>query len=57
MVGMDPYSSPYIIPNDSPQYPYPHSLLSTREFWGHQVLEADVTLKRFREFQDLGLGL
>ena len=24
---MDPYSSPYRIPNSSPQYPFPHSLL------------------------------
>ena len=25
---MDPYSSPYIIPNNSPHNPFPHSLLS-----------------------------
>ena len=29
--GMDPYSSPYIMPNNSPHSPFPHSLLSTRE--------------------------
>ena len=29
--GMDPYSSPYIIPNYSPKNPSPQSLLSTRE--------------------------
>ena len=29
--GMDPYSSPYIIPNHSPNNPFPHSLLSTRQ--------------------------
>ena len=28
---MDPHSSPYIIPNNDPYYPFPHSLLSTRE--------------------------
>ena len=28
---MDPYSSPYIIPNNGPRNPFPHSLLSTRE--------------------------
>ena len=28
---MDPYSSPYIIPNNSPYNPFPHSFLSTRE--------------------------
>ena len=27
--GMDPYTRPYIIPKNSPQYPFPHSLLST----------------------------
>ena len=29
--GMDPCSSPYTIPNNSPQYPFPHSLARTRE--------------------------
>ena len=29
--GMDPYSSPYIIPNASLHNPFPHSLPSTRE--------------------------
>ena len=29
---MDPYSSPYIIPNNSPHSPFPHSLLRTRQF-------------------------
>ena len=28
---MDPYSSPYIIPNNSLHNPCPHSLLSTRK--------------------------
>ena len=28
---MDPDSSPYIIPNNNPYNPFPHSLLSTRE--------------------------
>ena len=28
---LDPYSSLYIIPNNSPHNPFPHSLLSTRE--------------------------
>ena len=28
---MDPYSSPYIIPHNSPHHPFLHSLLSTRE--------------------------
>ena len=39
--GMDPYSSPYIIPNNSPHIPFPHSLLSTRELrvWKFFVLE------------------
>ena len=27
---MDPYSSPYIIPNNNPYNPFPHSRLSTR---------------------------
>ena len=30
---MDPYGSPYIIPSKSPQYPFPHSLLSTGEYF------------------------
>ena len=38
--GMDPCSSPYIIPNNSPHNPFPHSLLRTRQ------------LKSF----DIGLG-
>ena len=29
--GMDPYSSPYIIPNNSLHNPFPHSLLRTRQ--------------------------
>ena len=29
--GMDPYSSPYIIPKYSPHNPFPHSLLRTRQ--------------------------
>ena len=29
--GMDPSSSPYIVPNNSPQNPFPHSLLRTRQ--------------------------
>ena len=36
--GMDPYSSPYITPNNSPPNPIPHSLLSTRESLGLQDL-------------------
>ena len=28
--GMDFYSSPYIIPNNNPSNPFPHSLLGTR---------------------------
>ena len=28
---MDPHSSLYIIPNDSPHNPFPHSLLRTRQ--------------------------
>ena len=28
---MDPYSSPYILPNDSPHNLFPHSLLRTRQ--------------------------
>ena len=28
---MDPYSSPYIIPNSSLHNPFPHSLLRTRQ--------------------------
>ena len=39
--GMDPYSSPYIIPNKNPYSPFPHSLLSTRE-----VLELSVSMLR-----------
>ena len=30
---MDPSSSPYIIPNNSPHNSFPHSLLRTRQFW------------------------
>ena len=33
---MDPYSSPF--PNNSPHNPFPHSLLSTREFLQHCIL-------------------
>ena len=29
---MDPYSSPYIIPNNSPHNPFPHSLIGTRQY-------------------------
>ena len=29
---MDPYNSPYIIPNNNPYNPFLHSLPSTREF-------------------------
>ena len=29
---MDPYSSPDIIPNNSPHNPFPHSLVRTRQF-------------------------
>ena len=29
--GMDPYSSPYIIPNNSLHNPFPHSPLRTRQ--------------------------
>ena len=29
--GMDPYSSPHIIPNNSPQNPFPHSRRRTRQ--------------------------
>ena len=35
---MDPYSSPYIIPNSSLHNPFPHSLLRTRQ----SALEIDV---------------
>ena len=31
---MDPYSSPYIIPNHSPHNPFPHSLLRIRQKLG-----------------------
>ena len=31
--GVDPYSRPYIISNNSPHTPFPHSLLSTRQTW------------------------
>ena len=31
MGGMDPYSSPDIVPNNSPHNPFPHSLLRTRQ--------------------------
>ena len=56
---MDPYSSPYIIPNNRPQYPFPHSLLSTREYRDLQVfLERGRGLGvegfGFRGFKDLG---
>ena len=30
---MDPYSSPYITTKNNPYNPFPHSLLSTREFF------------------------
>ena len=29
--GMDPFSSPYRIPNNSPPHPFPHSPLRTRQ--------------------------
>ena len=39
---MDPHSSPYIIPNNSPQYPFPHSLQSwLREAHGLQALKVE----------------
>ena len=31
---MDPYSSPYRMLNNNPYNPFPHSLLSAREFSG-----------------------
>ena len=36
-------SSPYIFPNNSPQYPFPHSLLSAREFMRIFVEEQSVS--------------
>ena len=30
---MDPYSSPYIIPNNGPHNPFPHPPLRTRQRW------------------------
>ena len=30
--GMDPHSSPYMIPKNSPPNPFPHSLLRTRQY-------------------------
>ena len=35
---MDPYSSPYIIPNNSYHNAFPHSLLRTRRITGSPVL-------------------
>ena len=32
--GMDPYSSPHIIPNTNPHDPFPQSILSTTVFKG-----------------------
>ena len=43
--GMDPYSSPYILPKNSPHNPFPHSLLSTRQIEccrGHNDLAGTV---------------
>ena len=34
---MDPYSSPYIIPNNSPHDPFPHSPLRTTQSLGEFV--------------------
>ena len=31
---MDPFCSPYIIPDSSPHNPFPHSLLRARKFRG-----------------------
>ena len=36
--GMDPHSTPYIIPNDNPYNLLPHALLSTREVSVQYVL-------------------
>ena len=49
---MDPYSSPYIIPNNSPHNPFPHSLLSTRQF-GVGLGAVDIGLR----FRIQGLGV
>ena len=46
---MDPYSSPYIILNNSPQNPFPDSLLSQvtgMGFWGIAVLAVAVQVLR-----------
>ena len=44
--GMDPYSSPCVIPNDSPHNPFRHSLLRTRQlssrFRNHHCHGVDV---------------
>ena len=39
---MDPYSSPYIIPNNIPHNPFPHSLLRTRQTAGAVLLVVKV---------------
>ena len=47
---MDPYSSPYIIPNNCLHNPFPHSLLRTRQFL--KGLRSRIYL----EFRVWGLG-
>ena len=42
---MDPKNGTYIIPNNDPYNPFPHSLLSTRE----KSLQSDVCSSQTRE--------
>ena len=43
---MDPYASPYIIPNNSPHNPFPHSLLRTRQSAAEDLKQRPVGTKQ-----------
>ena len=53
---MDRYSCPYIIPNNSPHNPFPHSLLRTRQPLSPVDLAREVALPYDIDGQSSRLG-
>ena len=54
--GMDPYYSPYIIPNNCRHNPFPHSLLRTRRTLGRIALLENLIPKPLDLTRFQGLG-
>ena len=57
MGEMDPYRSPYIIPNNSLHNPFPHSLLRTRQSRAWSFMAGRFRASGFRAhgFRDWGI--